>query len=154
MFVDLVPGHVTHVCQAGDGGAALVDLDLLPVVLAGTGGELGWGGESVTFAAGPAASTGARWGGLEQGGVAAHPGGQVHASGAGAGEGGVGAVGGQVQVPAGEPGGDLGQHRGGVRDGGGVVVFAVQPQSLSSLLCVGCSLLMLVGVQSWACSAR
>ncbi len=26
--------------------------------------------------------------------------------------------------------------------------------SLSSLLCVGCSLLMLVGVQSWACSAR
>ncbi len=27
-------------------------------------------------------------------------------------------------------------------------------QSLSSLLCVGCSLLMLVGVQSWACSAR
>ena len=27
-------------------------------------------------------------------------------------------------------------------------------KSLSSLLCVGCSLLMLVGVQSWACSAR
>ena len=27
-------------------------------------------------------------------------------------------------------------------------------ESLSSLLCVGCSLLMLVGVQSWACSAR
>src|SRR5664279_274489 len=126
LLVDPVPEHVADVDQAGDLLATLVDLDFGPVAFAGLGGQLGWFRELGSSGSGPAAFAGVRWGGLVQAAVAAHPRGQVRAVGEVAGQGGVGAVGGQVQVAARKPAGDLAHHVRGVGDGGGVVVLAVQ----------------------------
>jgi len=74
-----------------------------------------WGGEAFALGAGSAAFPGPWRRRFVQGCVAAHPGGDHGAGQVGADQGGVGAVGVQVEGPAGQPAGDLSDHLHGQR---------------------------------------